>query len=91
MSRGSISCSTCTTTSAFGSADNITRGRNANHLYITHGPDNLDGEATSRTTPPSADAAVAARLRRSTGELTAYELAHPDMEPPPALTEPRGL
>ena len=55
----------------------ITRGRNANHLYLTAAVDPLDGEALPRVPQPPADIAVADRLHRSTGELTAWELAHP--------------
>ncbi len=55
----------------------ITRGRHANHLYITAATDPLDGEALPRVPPAPADVAVAQRLHRSTGELTAWELAHP--------------
>lgn len=55
----------------------ITRGREENHLYLTATTDPLDGEALPRIPPPPADVAVAERLHRSTGELTAWELAHP--------------
>lgn len=58
----------------------ITRGRHANHLYVTAAVDPLDGEALPRVpAAPAApaDLAVAERLHRSTGELTAWELAHP--------------
>ena len=55
----------------------ITRGRNANHLYLTAAVDPLDGEALPRVPAPPADVAVADRLHRSTGELTAWELTHP--------------
>lgn len=55
----------------------ITRGRHENHLYLTAASDPLDGEALPRVPPAPADLAVADRLRRSTGELTAWELAHP--------------
>jgi conjugative relaxase-like TrwC/TraI family protein len=54
----------------------ITRGRDANHLYLTAATDPLDGEALPRVPPAPADIAVAERLHRSTGELTAWELAH---------------
>jgi hypothetical protein len=59
----------------------ITRGRDENHLYVTAASDPLDGEALPRVLPPPADAAIADRLRRSTGELTAWELAHPADKP----------
>lgn len=55
----------------------ITRGRHANHLYLTAATDPLDGEALPRLPAPPADHAVAERLHRSTGELTAWELANP--------------
>ena len=54
----------------------ITRGREANHLYLTAATDPLDGEALPRVPPAPADIAVAEHLHRSTGELTAWELAH---------------
>ncbi|MGQ0823796.1 MAG: MobF family relaxase [Actinomycetota bacterium] len=55
----------------------ITRGRHANHLYVTAAIDPLDGEALRRVPLAPADIAVAERLHRSTGEITAWELAHP--------------
>ncbi len=55
----------------------ITRGREANHLYLTATADPLDGEALPRIPPAPADLAVAERLHRSTGELTAWEITHP--------------
>jgi conjugative relaxase-like TrwC/TraI family protein len=55
----------------------ITRGRHENHLYLTAATDPLDGEALPRIPPAPADVAVAERLHRSTGELTAWELTHP--------------
>ncbi len=55
----------------------ITRGRYANHLYLTATTDPLDGEALPRLPARPADEAVAHRLEHSTGELTAWELAHP--------------
>ena len=54
----------------------ITRGRLANHLYLTNTTDPLDGEALPQLPAPPADHTVAERLRRSTSELTAWELAH---------------
>lgn len=59
----------------------ITRGRQENHLYLTATADPLDGEALPRIPPSPADVAVAERLHRSTGELTAWELAHSADEP----------
>jgi conjugative relaxase-like TrwC/TraI family protein len=58
----------------------ITRGRRENHLYLTATTDPLDGEALPRIPPAPADLAVAERLHRSNGELTAWELAHPAEE-----------
>jgi len=55
----------------------ITRGRHENHFYITATTDPLDGEALPRLPAEPADAALAQRLQRSTGEITAWELAHP--------------
>lgn len=54
----------------------ITRGRTANHLYATARRVSLDGEELARAAPTPADEAVTARLRRSTGETTAYEVVH---------------
>jgi conjugative relaxase-like TrwC/TraI family protein len=56
----------------------ITRGRLANHLYLSAATDALDGEALPKLPPAPADKAVADRLQRSTGELTAWELHHHD-------------
>ncbi|MGI8756904.1 MAG: AAA family ATPase [Acidimicrobiales bacterium] len=55
----------------------ITRGRHANHLYLTATTDPLDGEALPRLPARPADEAVAHRLEHSPGELTAWELTHP--------------
>ena len=55
----------------------ITRGRHANHLYLAATADPLNGEALPRVPAAPADLAVAERLHRSTGELTAWEIAHP--------------
>ena len=54
----------------------ITRGRGENHLYLTAVVDPLDGEALPKVPPAPADLAVAERLHRSSGEKTAWELAH---------------
>ena len=48
--------------------------RAANHLYLTRPHDPLDGEALPAVPPPLIDDAVARRLARSNGELTAWEL-----------------
>ena len=69
----------------------ITRGRHANHLYLTAASDPLDGEALPRVPPAPADLAVAERLHRSTGELTAWELAHPADEPRPRPEQAVGI
>ncbi|HWJ64695.1 MAG TPA: MobF family relaxase [Acidimicrobiales bacterium] len=60
----------------------ITRGRQANHLYLTTATDALDGEALPRVPAAPADEAIAHRLAQSTAELTAWELAHPPNEGP---------
>jgi hypothetical protein len=52
----------------------ITRGITDNHLYLTWPRDPLDGEVLPAIPPPPVDHAVAHRLARSTGELTAWEL-----------------
>jgi conjugative relaxase-like TrwC/TraI family protein len=52
----------------------ITRGQTANHLYLTRPTDPIDGEALPALPPPPIDDAVARRLARSNGELTAWEL-----------------
>jgi ATP-dependent exoDNAse (exonuclease V) alpha subunit len=57
----------------------ITRGRLANHLYLTAATDPLDGEALPKVPLAPADEAVADRLQRSTGELTAWEIAYSDL------------
>jgi conjugative relaxase-like TrwC/TraI family protein len=54
----------------------ITRGRHANHLFLTTATEPLDGEALPRVPTDPADVAVAERLHRSTGELTAWEVVH---------------
>ena len=69
----------------------ITRGRHANHLYLTAAVDPLDGEALPRVPPAPADLAVAERLHRSTGELTAWELAHPTDQPQPTPQRTVGI
>jgi ATP-dependent exoDNAse (exonuclease V) alpha subunit len=52
----------------------ITRGEQANHLYLTRAADPLDGEHLPRTPPDPIADAVAERLRRSQGERTAWEI-----------------
>jgi conjugative relaxase-like TrwC/TraI family protein len=61
----------------------ITRGRHANHLFLTAATDPLDGEALPRLPALPADEAVARRIEQSTGERTAWELIHPIGCPPP--------
>ena len=61
----------------------ITRGRLANHLYLTSASDPLGGEALPRVPASPADEAVAQRLRGSSGELTAWELVHRTQSSPP--------
>lgn len=52
----------------------LTRGRQANHLYATRAEDPLDGERLPKAPPPPLDAALAIRLRASGAEVTAWEL-----------------
>lgn len=54
----------------------ITRGRHANHVYLTRSSDDLAGEQLPRVENPPVDEAVARRLQRSKGEKTAWEFAH---------------
>lgn len=59
----------------------ITRGRQANHLYLTHAPDPLNGESLPQLPDKPVDHSVAERLRRSTTKLTAWELANRNSPP----------
>jgi ATP-dependent exoDNAse (exonuclease V) alpha subunit len=68
----------------------ITRARQENHLFLSAEADLLDGEALPRVPPAPADLAVAERLHRSTGEKTAWELAHP-ADPPVAAARSIGI
>lgn len=52
----------------------ITRGRSANHLYLTRGIDPLDGEHLPKAPPPPVRASVADRLSRSGPERAAIDL-----------------
>lgn len=52
----------------------ITRGREANHLYLTRGRDDLDGERLPRTPPDPVEDGIAQRLANSQGEQTAWEI-----------------
>ncbi len=53
----------------------ITRGRNANHLFITRAADPLDGEHLPKAPDPDLHEAVAERLHRSGPERAAIEFA----------------
>jgi conjugative relaxase-like TrwC/TraI family protein len=52
----------------------ITRGQQANHLYLTRRRDELDYEQLPRVPPDSIDQTIAHRLATSQGERTAWEL-----------------
>lgn len=52
----------------------LTRGRDANHLYATRAEDPLDGERLPKAPAPPLDVSLAIRLRASAGEVTAWEL-----------------
>jgi hypothetical protein len=51
----------------------ITRGRRANHLFVTRAPDALDGEHLPKAPAPKLDDSVADRIRRSGPERAAIE------------------
>jgi hypothetical protein len=51
----------------------ITRGRQANHLFLTRAPDPLDGEHLPKAPDPDLPVAVSERLRRSGPERAAIE------------------
>ncbi|MDP9418733.1 MAG: hypothetical protein M3P53_00980, partial [Actinomycetota bacterium] len=51
----------------------ITRGREANHLFLTRAPDALDGEHLPKAPAPSLNDTVAERIRRSGPERAAVE------------------
>ncbi len=67
----------------------ITRGRHANHLFLTRAPDPLDGEHLPKAPDPDLPVAVSDRLRRSGPERVAIEfpiaqaLVSPGPIPPP--------
>jgi conjugative relaxase-like TrwC/TraI family protein len=63
----------------------ITRGRTANHLYLTATSDPLEGEHLPRLPGDDVDAAVAHRLEQSASELTAWELVRHPEEPARAV------
>jgi conjugative relaxase-like TrwC/TraI family protein len=52
----------------------ITRGRSANHLYLTRGADPLDGERLPKAPPPPIAASVTARLSGSGPERAALDV-----------------
>lgn len=52
----------------------ITRGRNANRLFVTRTPDPLDGESLPKVPPPPTVDAVERRLRESGPEIAAIEV-----------------
>lgn len=69
----------------------LTRGRNANHLFVTRAEDPLDGERLPKAPAPPLDAALTIRLRASGAEVTAWELdpdalARATPAPTPSLT-----
>lgn len=66
----------------------ITRGRNANHLFLTAAPDPLDGEHLPKAPDAELTVAVSDRLRRSGPERVAIEL--PELEPGPPLLLPQS-
>jgi conjugative relaxase-like TrwC/TraI family protein len=52
----------------------ITRGQEANHLYLTRPRDDLDGEHLPRTPPDPVEDTITRRLTASEGERTAWEI-----------------
>lgn len=52
----------------------ITRGREANHLYLTRHRDDLDGERLPRLPPDPVEEEISHRLSASDGERTAWEI-----------------
>ncbi len=52
----------------------ITRGQDANHLYLTRPSDHLDGEHLPRTPPDPVEDTITRRLAASEGERTAWEI-----------------
>jgi conjugative relaxase-like TrwC/TraI family protein len=66
----------------------ITRGRHANHLFLTRAPDPLDGEHLPKAPDTDLPVAVSDRLRRSGPERVALELPTvPRGGPPRVLPE----
>jgi conjugative relaxase-like TrwC/TraI family protein len=60
----------------------ITRGRRANHLFLTQAPDPLDGEHLPKAPDPDLPIAVSDRLRRSGPERVAVEFPIADSAVP---------
>jgi hypothetical protein len=58
----------------------ITRGEQANNLYLTRASDPLDGEHRPHVPPDPIATMVAERLERSTGEKTAWEIRQDRLE-----------
>jgi ATP-dependent exoDNAse (exonuclease V) alpha subunit len=52
----------------------ITRGQQANHLYLTRHRDDIDHEHLPRIPPEPLDQTISARLAASQGERTAWEI-----------------
>lgn len=52
----------------------LTRGREANHLFVTRAEDVLDGERLPKAPEPPLDVSLSIRLRVSAAEVTAWEL-----------------
>lgn len=70
----------------------ITRGRQANHLFLTQAPDPLDGEHLPKAPDPDLPIAVSDRLRRSGPERVAIEfpIAATPMPPGPIPPPPEA-
>jgi hypothetical protein len=66
----------------------ITRGREANHLYLTRPRDDIDGERLPRTPPDPVEDAITRRLTASEGERTAWEIREDRRE---QLARDRGV
>jgi conjugative relaxase-like TrwC/TraI family protein len=66
----------------------ITRGREANHLYLTRPRDDIDGERLPRTPPDPVEDTITRRLTSSEGERTAWEIREDRRE---QLAKDRGM